>query len=278
MTDNMLDALNRITEYNKQNGIIDVTILADSINEVGDRITSFLLNRFPKGACQAELNKHRTIANNSFSSRAVNKTKYTQMIEADPYVPIWTYNRPGMMGDLVTDEDSVEKLTAAYLNKMKTDIEYVSCHYDDIHKQDTNAQLDHYSRIPIIVTSTNFPYFFDLRTTSGVKPEFRRIALIMQDMYNQSQPKTTNWHIPWIAPEEETMGLDDKLIMCAARSAWLSYSSHYKQSTLNVAKNLVDKLIVERHHSVFDHAAISEPNRIDGIYTGWKEHRQLLNK
>jgi hypothetical protein len=234
------------------------------------------LHRFPKGACQAELNKHRTISNNSFSSRAVNKNKYIDMIISDPYIPIWTYDKPGMSGEVITDETLVKELTSKYIKKMYSDIECIKNNFDGVHKQDTNAQLDHYARIPIIVTSTNFPYYFELRTAAGVKPEFRRIALLMQQLFCESTPKLTSWHIPWLTQDEDDMDLNDKLIMCAARCAWLSYSNHLKQSSLDSAKKLVDKLIKEMHSSVFDHAAKSSPNRVGGIYKGWMEHRKIL--
>jgi hypothetical protein len=272
----MINTLNRITEHNKELGIVDVTVSADSINELGNRITTFILHRFPKGACQAELNKHRTIANNSFSSRAVNKSKYIENIKNDPYIPIWTYNKPGMIGDVVEDVKYIKHLTNQYLKKMEYDVAYVHNNYDDIHKQDTNTQLDHYARIPIIVTSTNWEYFFNLRTADGVKPEFRRIAMIAQELYNNNTPTETNWHIPWIKPDEQHLSVEDKCIMCAARSAWLSYANHLGEQSLERAQKLVSRLIADKHYSTLDHAAISEPNRVGGIYTGWTEHRQLI--
>jgi hypothetical protein len=274
--DTNLPELLRITQYNKDNGIIDVSVLADSISDCGDRITSFLLHRFPKGQCQAELNKSRTVANNSFSSRAVNKQKFIVNILKDPYIPLWSVDRSGMVGDLVTDANEIKILNSRYLSKMYSDIGYIQEQYVGIHKQDTNSQLDSYARIPIIVTSTNWEYFFGLRCADGVKPEFRRIALIMEELFNNSSPKLNDWHIPWITPEEESMDLEEKLIMCAARSAWLSYSNHNKQSSVEDAKKLVDKLIQSKHYSVFDHAACNQPNRVGGIYKGWQEHRQLL--
>lgn len=272
----MLNELLRITQYNKDNGIVDVSILADSISAHGNRITSFLLHRFAKGQCQAELNKSRTVANNSFSSRAVNKQKFIDNIVADPYIPIWTSDRPGMVGDIIVDRKQIDDLNSSYLTKMYSDIEYIKNNYSGIHKQDTNSQLDSYARIPIIVTSTNFPYFFGLRCADGVKPEFRRIALIMEELFNNSSAKLTDWHIPWITPEEELMNLGDKLTMCAARSAWLSFSNHNKQSSIDGAKKLVDKLISSKHYSVFDHAAYSDNTRVSGIYKGWCEHRQMI--
>jgi hypothetical protein len=64
--------------------------------------------------------------------------------------------------------------------------------------------------------------------------------------------------------------------MCAARSAWLSYSNHNKQCSIDAAKKLVDKLIGSKHYSVFDHAAYVDSGRVGGIYKGWREHRQLI--
>jgi hypothetical protein len=67
-SDKMLEHLLKITEENRRNGIIDVTISADSVRNE-KRITTFILNRFPKGALQSQLNTHRSLSKNSASSR-----------------------------------------------------------------------------------------------------------------------------------------------------------------------------------------------------------------
>lgn len=272
----MLEHLLKITDENKRNGIIDVTVSADSIWNGRGRITTFILNRFPKGQGQAELNTHRSISKNSASSRAINKQKYIENIIADPYIPIWTSDKRGMVGELVTDEKLVNKYTTAYLNKMCADIEYVQEHYVDVHKQDSNTQLDQYVRVPIICTSTNWEYFFKLRTAADVKPEFRRIALEMERLYNESVPKETSFHIPWILPNENHYAIQDKLVLSTARSAWISYANHENLSSLDIAQKTVTKLWNDGHSSPFDHCASA--SNWGSLYDGWEEYRNFYSR
>lgn len=271
----MLTKLLEITEKNRQNGIIDVTISADSINS-GNRITSFILNRFPKGQGQSELNVHRNVSKNSASSRAINKAKYVEGIIKDPYVPIWTTDTKGMVGELITDADRISELTESYYNKMLYDIDYVVANYKDVHKQDSNTQLDQYVRIPIIVTASDFNwnYFFDLRCAADVKPEFRRIALEMRRQYNQAIPLETDYHVPWIKDNEQGYTISDRLTLGVARSAWLSYSNHDKLDSIDIAKKTVDKLWYSKHFSPFDHCAKASPSGV--LYKGWVEYRKFF--
>ena len=269
--DTMLERLLKITEENRRNGIIDVTISADSIWS-GKRITTFILHRFPKGQGQAEFNTHRSISKNSASSRAINKPKYIENIIKDPYIPIWTTDKKGMVGELVTDECLIKQYTTSYLNKMLHDIEYVQQHYPDVHKQDSNTQLDQYVRIPIIATSTNWEYFFKLRCASDVKPEFRRIALEMERLYNESTPIETDCHLPWIKEDEKTYNLHQLLTLSTARSAWISYANHENLNSFDVANNTVVGLWNNKHYSPFDHCAKSSTN--GNLYDGWLEYRK----
>lgn len=270
--DVMLARLLEITENNRKNKIIDVTVSADSIFN-GKRITTFILNRFPKGQAQSELNVHRSISKNSASSRAINKQKYIDNIIADPYIPVWTTDMKGMVGKLITDTNIIKKLNTLYYNKMMYDIEYVQKNYEGIHKQDSNTQLDSYVRIPIIVTTSSdkWEYFFNLRTASDVKPEFRRIALEMQRLYTESIPVETDYHIPWIRKNEKEYSIEDKLILSTARSAWLSYSNHENLESIDIAKKTVDKLWSSKHYSPFDHCA--HASIYGNLYDGWEEYR-----
>lgn len=274
MEDLMLKKLLEITEENKRNGIVDVTVSADSVWN-GKRITTFVIHRLSKGALQSEFNTHRSLSRNSASSRAINKQKYIENIIKDPYIPVWTSDQKGMVGGLVTDDELVKKYTTAYLNKMLHDIDYVQTHYTDVHKQDFNTQLDQYVRIPIITTGSrkSWEYFFSLRTAPDVKPEFRRIALEMERLYHQYVPTETDFHIPWIRPHETSFCIKDKLILSTARSAWISYYRHDNLDSLEIALKTVQKLWEQKHFSPFDHCA--QASLYGKLYDGWEEFRRF---
>lgn len=76
---------------------IEAKIIADSRNEFGNRITSFILT-FPRFIL-AELNTHRMFSRNSASSRAIPFEKMVKMVEKDPFIPIaWQKDHFGMQG------------------------------------------------------------------------------------------------------------------------------------------------------------------------------------
>lgn len=210
---------------------------------------------------------------NSASSRAINKKKYIDNILSDYYQPIWTSDCKGMTGQLITDPDTVTRLNKSYYNKMMYDIKYVQDNYSEVHKQDSNTQLDQYARIPIICTSTSWDYYFNLRCAEDVKPELRRISLEMERLYDESTPVETQWHIPWIKDNEKTYTTEDKLMLSTARSAWISYANSENLDSSDIAKKTVTKLWNSGHFSPFDHCCQSSLN--GKLYSGWQEFRKF---
>lgn len=76
---------------------IEAKIVADSINQQGDRITTYILT-FPRFIL-AELNTHRVFSKNSASSRAIPFKKMVEMVDTDPFIPIaWQKDHKGMQG------------------------------------------------------------------------------------------------------------------------------------------------------------------------------------
>ena len=76
---------------------ISAVILADSINEHGNRITTFDLT-FPRFIL-AELATHRVFSMNSASSRAIPFKKMKEMVMSNPFTPIaWQKTHSGMQG------------------------------------------------------------------------------------------------------------------------------------------------------------------------------------
>lgn len=61
-------------------------IIADSKNEFGNRITTFIIT-FPR-IILAEFNTHRMLSRNSASSRAIPFEKMLRSVEDFPFIPI----------------------------------------------------------------------------------------------------------------------------------------------------------------------------------------------
>ena len=94
---------------------ISATIVADSINEQGDRLTSFLIT-FPR-ILLSEINTHRMLSKNTSSSRAIPFKKMVEAIENDPFIPIaWQKEHTGMQGsEYFTSEFDIELLRQNWL-------------------------------------------------------------------------------------------------------------------------------------------------------------------
>ena len=86
---------------------ISAKIIADSIDERGNRITSYILT-YPR-IIHAEVMTHRMFSRNAASSRAIPFAKMLKDIQEDPFIPIaWQKAHSGMQGsEYWTEEDEV---------------------------------------------------------------------------------------------------------------------------------------------------------------------------
>lgn len=76
---------------------ISATIVADSVNQQGDRLTSLLIT-FPR-ILLSEINTHRMLSKNTSSSRAIPFKKMVESVQENPFVPIaWQKEHKGMQG------------------------------------------------------------------------------------------------------------------------------------------------------------------------------------
>ncbi|MBW3035067.1 hypothetical protein JGX50_20640, partial [Acinetobacter baumannii] len=81
-----------------EEGQIKVKILADSINEYGDRLVTFeLMYWLP---IHAEMMTHRVFSRNAASNRAIPISKIIQQVWNNPAYPIfWGINKAGMQAN-----------------------------------------------------------------------------------------------------------------------------------------------------------------------------------
>ena len=155
---------------------ISAEIVADSINTVGDRITTYLLT-YPR-FIHAELMTHRVFSRNSASSRAIPFKRMLKMVEEDPFIPIaWVKDHSGMQGnEYFTNKDSIEQFTTTWLEASKYAAEMAeelnSSHIMDYNnpedkrgltKQLCNRLLEPFMWHTTLVTSTEFGNWFELR-------------------------------------------------------------------------------------------------------------------
>lgn len=145
---------------------ISAEIIADSINTAGQRITTAILT-FPRFVL-AELNTHRAFSRNSASSRAIPFNKMVEMVKTDPFIPIaWQKNHKGMQGTEYLDKSynsSGYYAEYAWLEARNRAVDLAtSLDKLDVTKQLTNRLLEPFLWHRVLVTSTEWGNFFELR-------------------------------------------------------------------------------------------------------------------
>lgn len=158
---------------------ISAEIVADSRNPQGDRITTMMVT-FPRYIL-AELNTHRMFSRNSASSRAIPFKKMLESVEKNPFVPIaWQKDHKGMQGfEYFTNSKAIEMCEFAWLRGARYAAECASELYggDDeekVTKQLCNRILEPYLWHTVLITSTEWSNFFNLRSPQYVLRENER--------------------------------------------------------------------------------------------------------
>lgn len=143
---------------------IEATIVADSISVTGDRITTWVLT-YPR-FIHSELMTHRVFSRNSASSRAIPFDKMIKSIEEDPFIPIaWQKEHKGMQGtEYLAHPDRVRILEAAWrVAATSAAASAKTLHSIELTKQLCNRLLEPFLWHTVLVTTTEYENFFDLR-------------------------------------------------------------------------------------------------------------------
>lgn len=278
----------------------DVSILADSISETGERITTFKL-RYPR-FIHSEFMTHRVFSRNASSSRAIPFKRLVRAILQDPAMPVyWGINKPGMQAGDELGKWGIRFAKFFWLTALYFVVAFAYLlHWLGLHKQVVNRLLEPWSHITVVVTATEYSNFFKLRCHKDAQPEIKYLADKMFILYNMNTPqllKHGEWHLPYITQEDH-----DKLTalftrsqrimtLCkvsAARCARTSYETFDgKRSTINHDVALCNKLVSADviHASPFEHQAtpdlLNEDGRwrnpaLHGNLHGWVQHRKLI--
>jgi thymidylate synthase ThyX len=150
---------------------MSATIVADSINLQGDRITSLLVV-FPR-IVMAEFLTHRMFSRNAASSRAIPFKKMVKDVQDNPFIPIaWQKHHSGMQGTEYWTENDMDSL---YVNKIEANKAYwlqakdeaivqaETLYANGVTKQLCNRLLEPFQYITVLVTATEWDNFFKLR-------------------------------------------------------------------------------------------------------------------
>lgn len=142
---------------------ISAKIVADSINKIGDRITTMEVV-FPRFIL-AEFNTHRLFSRNSASSRAIPFKKMVEMVKNNPFIPIaWQKDHSGMQGTQYFEGWRHKVLTLAWKAGAKTAVfSATKLHKLGLTKQLCNRLLEPFMYHKVLVTFTESENFFNLR-------------------------------------------------------------------------------------------------------------------
>lgn len=253
-------------------------IILDSINEVGNRLTTFEVT-YPRFV-HSEFMTHRLFSRNAASSRAIPNEKLRQRISEDAVMPVyWGQNQSGMQAEIELDSEAQGLALKVWL-KARDEMLLASEHLAKlgVHKQICNRLMEPWMWITVIVTATEYENFFHLRCHPDAQPEIQKIANMMRDLYRTNSPrllKTGMWHTPYIQPNEELSHLQE-LDVSVARCARVSYLTHDGKREIEADLKLFDRLQSSGHWSPFEHVARATPVVQSGNFSGWKQYRKYF--
>lgn len=146
---------------------ISAIIVADSINEYGNRVTTMKLV-LPR-MILSELNTHRSFSRNTSSSRAVPFEKMVEAVKNDPFIPIsWQKSHSGMQGtEYFTRSEDITRNEQDWLSARDESVVTANTlHLTGVTKQLCNRLLEPFMWTTVLLTATEFSNFFDLRCPS----------------------------------------------------------------------------------------------------------------
>lgn len=261
--------------------MISAKVICDSTNWLNKRLTTFILE-YPR-YIHSELMTHRVFSKNSASSRAIPISKFIDMIQDNPVKPLWTADKKGMQGPVITNQEVVQQANNLWFEAR--DHAVISVKYLQqlkIHKQNLNRLLEPWMHIKIVLTGTEFENWFELRNHPQAHPEIQELARMMKFAMDDSTPshlQPGQWHIPF-GDNIDTSSIDRttfsdwklqkdmiELKVSVARCARVSYNNFLGNNDLESDLYLYNTLVgsTPLHASPAEHQA-RVPDKQDLIY------------
>ncbi|HHN9420283.1 TPA: FAD-dependent thymidylate synthase, partial [Escherichia coli] len=242
----------------------------------------------------AEFMTHRVFSRNASSSRAIPAKKLISQIREEPvFFAHVGLNEPGMQASDQVTADVLDKFRKEWQELANLTADYVERWTNEynIHKQVANRVLEAFTNINVVVTSSQWDNFFELRNHPDAQPEIKDLAETMLRAMSASNPRIVDpkdlndaraWHLPYVTMQErQAHPVHELIAMSAARCARVSYLTHDGQNPL-LAKDLelYRRLVESRplHASPLEHQAIATAFNYpsQNLTGGWMQHRTLL--
>lgn len=277
-------------------------IIADSINPVGDRITTFELT-YPR-MVHAEFMTHRLFSRNAASSRAIPIEKMIKQVEDDPVMfKWWGKNQKGMQAKEELTGEELREAKREWLRSRDMMVSQAKILNDlGLHKQNVNRILEPWMFITVIMTATEFENWYFLRDDPDAQPEIAWVAGEMRKCHEASTPDKLpigGWHLPYVELEDEESPLyvdcvdlckitgtsltnveqvqRDLVAIATARCARVSYLTHAGKRDYVKDLELHDRCRDKKHWSAFEHCAEADENsHRHGNFVGWRQYRKTF--
>jgi hypothetical protein len=257
---------------------ISATVLADSINQYGDRMTT-IRAVYPR-IIHSEVLRHRPLSHSVSSSRAIPVSRMLRNTVSDMAEPVeFGANRPGMQagGPLLGWRRATARGAWFAAGYAAAGFAWVASKAG-AHKQVANRIIEPWTHTVEIISGTDWQSFFDLRIHDDADPTIREFAVAVREAFNASVPIRLahgDWHLPLIGVEERLNFHTDILRkVSGARCARASYLNHdQSEPVISRDLELARRLIGQHHWSPFEHQATSDRRvrcPMSGGLEGWE--------
>lgn len=299
-----MDVLKDGSVYYKSNSFGNAVVSAEIIQDSllpgkGTRLTTFKL-LLPK-VLLAELNTHRVFSRNASSTRAIPIKKTIEQLQNGHYFePLhWGKNKKGMSAEVEMNTPIVmqkmfggKKLPKEEVwNKLVNMMAYAAECYSEAgyHKQIVGRLLDSFTLASVILSSTEWDNFFNLRISKDAQPEMASLAFAMKSAMDDSAPVETPCHIPMLSAELEKQELAQQIRSAVASCARVSYINHGSENIDTKKDNeLFNMLRSNGHWSPFEHVAFEREKskellkelpegNFSGNFRDWIQLRQIMH-
>jgi thymidylate synthase ThyX len=249
---------------------ISVKIIADSLTQHGDRLTTMIL-KYPR-IIHSEFMTHRLFSRNSASSRAVPFKKMVESVKKNPFIPIkFQKEHPGMQGDECFEGKEHDACVKQWLAARDAAIKNAeSLNSFKVTKQLCNRLLEPFMYHTVIITSSDYENFFSLRAEGAAEIHIQELAHKMLEAYNESEPqklRAGEWHIPFgnemdiiriraLVKDATIESFNEiRIKIATARCARVSYLNYEGKDDYEADIALFDRLSKSGHFSPFEHCA-----------------------
>jgi hypothetical protein len=252
---------------------------------------------------------HRVFSRNAASSRAIPVEKLIKDVEENPFIPVyWGKNQKGMQAGEEIDapvqlwsdislglEDTSNK--EAWLEARNQAVQFAyAFSRAGYHKQIVNRLLEPFAHITVLVSSTEWTNFLELRGHPDAEPHIQLLAKeIRKCLEDQTLTQALNpgeWHLPFIGgltPFPTSPTLHELIKLSVARCASTSYKTvDGFDMSLERAQEITDKLLAANpiHASPAEHVACADGLGEDsspwkhpwqhGNFVGFRQYRHML--